>query len=46
MISDDAEGAVFATYLKCHSCYDIVPKSAKIVIFDTRLLVSGLKFYV
>lgn len=40
MISDDAEGAVFANYLKCHTCYDIVPKSAKIVIFDTRLLVK------
>ena len=41
VVSDDAEGAVFAAYLKRHTCYDIVPRSAKIVIFDTRLLVSG-----
>ncbi|XP_028411547.1 5'-AMP-activated protein kinase subunit gamma-1-like [Dendronephthya gigantea] len=40
VISDDTEGAVFANYLKCRTCYDIVPKSAKIVIFDTRLLVK------
>ena len=40
-ISDDTEGAVFANYLRCHTCYEIVPKSAKIVIFDTRLLVSN-----
>ena len=39
-MSDDTEGAVFASYLKNQTCYDIVPKSAKIVIFDTRLLVG------
>ena len=45
VISDDTEGAVFSNYLKCHTCYDIVPKSAKIVIFDTRLLVSAVNSY-
>ena len=44
-ISDDTEGGVFANYLKRHSCYEIVPKSAKIVIFDTRLLVSLILVY-
>jgi hypothetical protein len=40
VLSDDTEGTIFAAFLKRHTCYDIVPKSAKIVIFDTRLLVS------
>ena len=44
LISDDVKRAVFATYLKCHTCYDIVPRSGKIVIFDTRLLVSVFEY--
>ncbi|XP_046862706.1 5'-AMP-activated protein kinase subunit gamma-1-like [Xenia sp. Carnegie-2017] len=40
VLPDETEDAVFANYLKCHTCYDIMPKSAKIVVFDTRLLVK------
>ena len=31
---------IFAYFMKHKYCYDIMPKSAKIVIFDTQLLVS------
>ncbi len=30
--------------MKCHTCYDIMPKSSKLVIFDTQLVVKKAFF--
>lgn len=35
---------VFSNFLKSHSCYDLIPKSAKIVVFDTKLKVKKAFF--
>ena len=32
---------LFADFLKSQTCYDIIPPSGKIVVFDTRLRVSS-----
>ncbi|CAF1371823.1 unnamed protein product [Adineta steineri] len=36
-ISDDE---IYTHFMKTHSCYDIMPKSSKLVIFDTQLAVK------
>ncbi|CAF0891250.1 unnamed protein product [Adineta ricciae] len=36
-ISDDE---VYTHFMKTHTCYDIMPKSSKLVIFDTQLAVK------
>lgn len=35
---NDADLA-FVQFLKSHSCYDLIPSSSKLVIFDTHLTV-------
>ena len=40
-ISDENEDQVFAKFMRAHKCYDIIPTSAKLVIFDTQLNVSN-----
>lgn len=39
-ISDENEEQVFAKFMRAHKCYDLIPTSAKLVIFDTQLNVS------
>lgn len=31
-------------FMRSHKCYDIVPTSSKLVVFDTTLQVSGPRF--
>ncbi|XP_060557951.1 5'-AMP-activated protein kinase subunit gamma-like [Ruditapes philippinarum] len=37
---DENADVVFAKFMRAHKCYDIIPTSAKLVIFDTQLNVS------
>lgn len=38
------ENMVFVKFFKYHKCYDLVPTSAKLVVFDTQLLVKKAFF--
>ncbi|XP_015926142.1 5'-AMP-activated protein kinase subunit gamma-1 isoform X2 [Parasteatoda tepidariorum] len=38
------ENLVFVKFFKCYRCYDLIPVSAKLVIFDTQLLVKKAFF--
>lgn len=31
---------IFNKFMKAHKCYDLIPTSAKLVVFDTQLSVS------
>lgn len=35
---------IYTHFMKCHTCYDLVPKSSKLVIFDTQLAVKKAFF--
>ncbi|UJR16183.1 hypothetical protein I4U23_003093 [Adineta vaga] len=35
---------IYIHFMKCHTCYDIVPKSSKLVVFDTQLAVKKAFF--
>lgn len=42
---DDGTNALsYARFVKAHSCYDIIPSSSKIVVFDTKLKVKKAFF--
>ncbi|WAQ94418.1 AAKG2-like protein [Mya arenaria] len=41
---DENEDTVFAKFMRAHKCYDIIPTSAKLVIFDTQLNVKKAFF--
>ncbi|CAG5129979.1 unnamed protein product, partial [Candidula unifasciata] len=41
---DENEDQVFAKFMRAHKCYDIIPTSAKLVIFDTQLNVKKAFF--
>ncbi|KAK1876541.1 5'-AMP-activated protein kinase subunit gamma-2 [Dissostichus eleginoides] len=36
----EADGTVYMNFMKSHSCYDAIPTSCKLVIFDTKLQVK------
>jgi hypothetical protein len=38
--SDENTEQAFAKFMRAHKCYDLIPTSAKLVIFDTLLNVS------
>lgn len=38
------ESKVFVKFFHYHKCYDLIPTSAKLVIFDTQLLVKKAFF--
>ena len=38
--SDENDELVFAKFMKAHKCYDLIPTSSKLVVFDTQLNVS------
>lgn len=42
-IGDD-ENQIFVKFFKFHKCYDLIPTSAKLVVFDTQLLVKKAFF--
>jgi len=41
---DENEELVFAKFMKAHKCYDLIPTSAKLVVFDTQLNVKKAFF--
>lgn len=40
LFSDENTEQAFAKFMRAHKCYDLIPTSAKLVIFDTLLNVS------
>nr|XP_058948348.1 5'-AMP-activated protein kinase subunit gamma-1-like isoform X2 [Pocillopora verrucosa] len=42
--SDEDETYMYTNFLKTRTCYDIMPKSSKIVVFDTKLRVKKAFF--
>lgn len=40
----ESQEAVYSLFMKAHKCYDIVPTSSKLVVFDTQLPVSKAFF--
>lgn len=41
---DETHKQVFAKFMHAHKCYDLIPTSAKLVIFDTQLMVKKAFF--
>ncbi|CAL1539746.1 unnamed protein product [Lymnaea stagnalis] len=41
---DENEEQVYAKFMRAHKCYDLIPTSAKLVIFDTELNVKKAFF--
>lgn len=37
--SEESERDIYMRFMKCHKCYDIIPTSSKLVVFDTTLQV-------
>ena len=42
--SEEDESQIFVKFFKFHKCYDLIPTSAKLVVFDTHLLVKKAFF--
>uniref|UniRef100_A0A667GPG0 Protein kinase AMP-activated non-catalytic subunit gamma 2 n=1 Tax=Lynx canadensis TaxID=61383 RepID=A0A667GPG0_LYNCA len=40
--TEDSESGVYMRFMRSHKCYDIVPTSSKLVVFDTTLQVHRL----
>jgi len=40
----DDENQIFVKFFRFHKCYDLIPTSAKLVVFDTQLLVKKAFF--
>uniref|UniRef100_A0A8C7ZS93 Protein kinase, AMP-activated, gamma 2 non-catalytic subunit a n=1 Tax=Oryzias sinensis TaxID=183150 RepID=A0A8C7ZS93_9TELE len=38
-MSEESERDIYMRFMKCHKCYDIIPTSSKLVVFDTTLQV-------
>lgn len=41
----EPESDIYMRFMKSHKCYDIVPTSSKLVVFDTALQVSSDSLY-
>jgi len=41
---EENEDLVFAKFMKAHKCYDLIPTSSKLVVFDTQLNVKKAFF--
>lgn len=39
-IAEEDESQIFVKFFRFHKCYDLIPTSAKLVVFDTQLLVK------
>ena len=44
LISGQDDSQIFVKFFKFHKCYDLIPTSAKLVVFDTHLLVKKAFF--
>lgn len=42
--TEEDESQIFVKFFKFHKCYDLIPTSAKLVVFDTQLLVKKAFF--
>lgn len=42
--AEEDETQIFVKFFRFHKCYDLVPTSAKLVVFDTQLLVKKAFF--
>ncbi|XP_073094292.1 5'-AMP-activated protein kinase subunit gamma-2 isoform X5 [Manis javanica] len=40
--AEDSESGVYMRFMRSHKCYDIVPTSSKLVVFDTTLQMSDM----
>lgn len=38
--TEEDESQIFVKFFRFHKCYDLIPTSAKLVVFDTQLLVK------
>lgn len=36
----DNQDSIYSLFMKAHKCYDLIPLSTKLVVFDTHLPVS------
>ncbi|KAM3929098.1 5'-AMP-activated protein kinase subunit gamma-2 isoform 3-T3 [Leptodactylus fuscus] len=43
-VVEESEGDIYMRFMKSHKCYDIVPTSSKLVVFDTTLQVKKAFF--
>lgn len=43
-LTEEDESQIFVKFFKFHKCYDLIPTSAKLVVFDTHLLVKKAFF--
>lgn len=44
LLTEEDESQIFVKFFKFHKCYDLIPTSAKLVVFDTQLLVKKAFF--
>ena len=44
LFPEQDETQIFAKFFHYHTCYDLIPTSAKLVVFDTQLLVKKAFF--
>ncbi|KAM4605980.1 5'-AMP-activated protein kinase subunit gamma-1-like [Polymixia lowei] len=42
--TEESEGDIYMRFMKSHKCYDIIPTSSKLVVFDTTLQVKKAFF--
>lgn len=40
IFAEEDESQIFVKFFRFHKCYDLIPTSAKLVVFDTQLLVK------
>lgn len=45
-VVEESESDIYMRFMKSHKCYDIVPTSSKLVVFDTTLQVSALLLHI
>lgn len=43
-LSEEDQNEILVKFFKFHKCYDLIPTSAKLVVFDTQLLVKKAFF--
>lgn len=41
IIVEENDPLVFNKFMRAHKCYDIIPNSSKLIVFDTKLSVSS-----
>ena len=40
----ESNNSVYTSFMKSHRCYDLIPTSSKLVVFDTSLQVGEVLF--